>query len=347
MNRLASVNLLVLLCCASFANAQSSVEDALFQSSVTSLSQKQFAVADSGFKTLQELESPNPRGLMGRLQVRMAAKDVEGAIRLLQDELAKDPSNALLYMAMGDIAARAGRFDLALAQYQETLGKMKPGADDNLFLNGPGASADPVEQAVHILVGTEDTPRGLEGVYRRIAEVSLRKGDVKTSLAATTKMTAIHATGPNLTNLAVLLEMDGQKDSAAKAYKAALLANPNNGVALNNLAFLMSENGGDLDEALAYAKQGEVLLKGASEAADTVGWIYLKKGNTDIAITKFAQAFRVSPANKSYRDHLSQAFAKTSNGSPAVEALQEALKSQNNAENQKKILELLDRLSPK
>ncbi len=58
-------------------------------------------------------------------------------------------------------------------------------------------------------------------------------------------------------------------------------------MALNNLAFLMAETGGDLDDALTKAQRAKQLLPSLYEISDTLGWIYLKKNLADKAIDIF------------------------------------------------------------
>jgi Flp pilus assembly protein TadD len=46
--------------------------------------------------------------------------------------------------------------------------------------------------------------------------------------------------------LATLLDVAGQKQMAVASYRRAVQLQPNNAVALNNLAYLLSETGGSL-----------------------------------------------------------------------------------------------------
>jgi len=47
----------------------------------------------------------------------------------------------------------------------------------------------------------------------------------------------------------VVLDAAGAGPRARQVYEVVIKMDPTNGVALNNLAFLLSEHGGDLDDA--------------------------------------------------------------------------------------------------
>ena len=79
----------------------------------------------------------------------------------------------------------------------------------------------------------------------------------------------------------------GTLSEAKQAYEAALKLDANNAMGLNNLAFLIAENNGDLDDALTKAQKAKQLLPNTYEVADTLGWIYLKKNLRDNALEIF------------------------------------------------------------
>ena len=78
-----------------------------------------------------------------------------------------------------------------------------------------------------------------------------------------------------------------RRPEAKQVYEATLKLDPNNAVVLNNLAFLLAESGGDLDDALTKAQRAKQILPNLFEISDTLGWIYLKKNLADNAIDIF------------------------------------------------------------
>jgi tetratricopeptide (TPR) repeat protein len=333
----------VLLCVSSILYAQAPTQaNIFFESGISNLSEKKFAEADADFRKVQSAEPAGTRGIIGMVQVRMAAGRADEAVKLLQQLIAKDPSSPMLHLALGDIAARANQPDIALAQFRQAGSLMNEKSD--LYLNGPGGEKDPVAQAVHVLDEKPDGPRGLEGVYRRIAEVSFRKGDAKGALAAQEKMVSLNGSADNLANLGMLQDASGDKPGAAKSYRASLQQNPRNAIVLNNLAFLLAETGGNLDEALQDGLNAETILPSVPELSDTVGWIYLKKGMADAAFGRFADAYSRAPDRPSFREHLAKSMEQRTDKSADAEALRAALNASPGADNQKAILDLLKRM---
>lgn len=103
-------------------------------------------------------------------------------------------------------------------------------------------------------------------------------------------------------------------DAAGDSYRRALAANPNEDVAANNLAMLYAEHGrGNIDEAVRLAQ--EVVRRNPEVAgyADTLGWVYYKKGLYAPAAEQLQRAVTLSAKggqdNSVYRQHLALALA--------------------------------------
>ncbi len=82
-----------------------------------------------------------------------------------------------------------------------------------------------------------------------------------------------------------------QENAKAKeSYQRAIEANPNHAPALNNLAFMLSEEPGKLDEAFALATRARQAAPSDPSVADTVGWVHYKRRNFVPARALFAEA---------------------------------------------------------
>ena len=90
-----------------------------------------------------------------------------------------------------------------------------------------------------------------------------------------------------LSTLALSLDHTGNWTEAKQFYEASIRLDSNNAVALNNLAFLMVEHGGDLEDALVRPNAPNKLMPNLAEVSDTLGWIYLKKNIPEQAIDIF------------------------------------------------------------
>ena len=146
-----------------------------------------------------------------------------------------------------------------------------------------------------------------------------------------------------LGTLALALDTAGRKSDARQAYEAALKVEPNNGIALNNLAFLIADSGGDLEQALSLAQRAKRLLPNIPEVSDTLGMIYLRKNLSDNAIDIFRDLVNRDP-RPVFRLHLGMAFSQKGDKPRALEQLKEALKYNPAKEEKDKIQQMISRL---
>jgi tetratricopeptide (TPR) repeat protein len=110
------------------------------------------------------------------------------------------------------------------------------------------------------------------------------------------------------------------------------------------LAFLLAENGGDLNDAVTYAQRAKQLLPGLNEISDTLGWIYLKKNLSDNAIQIFQELVTKAPNNSTFRYHLGMAFSQKGDKPRAIKELQQALRSNPPKDEEGKIRDLISKL---
>lgn len=78
--------------------------------------------------------------------------------------------------------------------------------------------------------------------------------------------------------LAMIKESAGDRDAACAIYREIVGRNPNSTAALNNLAEILAEGGGEeLVEARSFAEQARNLAPNESAVADTLGWILYRQ----------------------------------------------------------------------
>src|SRR5205085_2944881 len=141
-----------------------------------------------------------------------------------------------------------------------------------------------------ISLAVDKKSRGAGDLYLRMGETCRRKGDFSGAITNLQKAREILPDNTvALATLALTLDSAGRKTEAKQAYEQCLKVDPRHAVVLNNLAYLLAENNGDLDQALTYAQRAKQLLPNLSEVSDTLGWIYLKKQLTDNAVQAFKE----------------------------------------------------------
>jgi len=135
-------------------------------------------------------------------------------------------------------------------------------------------------------------------------------------------------TGPHMM-LGTIYDMQKHYDLSEKHYRAALKVNPEFAPAANNLAYLLSNQSKDVDEALKYARIAKEKLPKDPAVMDTLGWIYYKKGLYDSAIAEFADSLVQLGDNATVNFHLGMAYYKKGENAKAKEQLEKALSLSN------------------
>lgn len=138
------------------------------------------------------------------------------------------------------------------------------------------------------------------------------------------------AKDPNSVQAHMMLGMIHQSrhefDKAQSRYEAILKLNPRFAPAANNLAWIMVEQGGNLDVALGHAQTAREANSNDPHIADTLGWLYYKKNAFLLAVNLLKESIEKLPNEPEVFFHYGMAQAKNNNAPEAKKALQTALK---------------------
>ena len=286
-----------------------------FQLGMVALAEGRYKDAEDSFKRAYELNPTNSRALMGIVETDLAQHKPDAAIQLLLAESKKAPNRIDLLVGLGMTSVRAGRYDDAIGYYQR------------------------------VLDGLDKDARSRGEVYLRMGDVYRLKGDDNNAIAMLQKArTVLPESEKVLNDLALTLDKAGRRPEAQKVYETIIRMNPNNGMALNNLAYLMVESGLDSDVALSYVQRAKQLLPDMPEVADTLGWIYLKKAQYDYAVNAFQDLVAKAPGHSTFHYHLAMAYKQKGDKGKAIEQLRDALKYNPTGEEHQKINDLLSQL---
>jgi tetratricopeptide (TPR) repeat protein len=286
----------------------------LFQLGVVDLALNRYRDAEAEFRRSYQLNPTSTQALMGLIEVNMQQNKTDEALKLIQAECAKHPDRLDLTVALGNVAVRAGQLDYGI-------------------------------QAFNKAITLTDEPAQRGDLYLRAGETYRRKGDAADAIQALQKARELLPKNlVVLSTLALVLDGAGRKLEAKPVYEAALELGPNNAVVLNNLAFLIAETGGDLDDALRKTRRAKELLPKLPEISDTLGWIYLKKNQTDLALDTFKQLVAEQPSHATFLLHLAMAYEQKGDKAHAREQLQEALRCNPSNADRAEIQRLLDKV---
>lgn len=126
-------------------------------------------------------------------------------------------------------------------------------------------------------------------------------------------------------NQALLLQLLNRKKEAIEDYNKVLNINPDNALALNNLAMAAAESGNNLDQAQSYAERAKKGAPNSPDVSDTLGYVYLQKNLNTQAAEIFRQNVQLHPDNPAFRFHLAMALLKQGDKQGAKEQAGKAL----------------------
>ncbi len=141
--------------------------------------------------------------------------------------------------------------------------------------------------------------------------------------------------------LASAYASDGDATAAMKEYRLLLGIAPEYVPALNDLAWLLSQNG-KLEEALEFAEKAYRLQPDIGVVLDTLGWIRFQLGDTKTALGLLRRAAEKMPEMADVQYHLAAALAKSGKKTESREILERILGSGHTFSSRKEAEQLLE-----
>jgi len=207
-------------------------------------------------------DSGNGRAAYGRGLALARLGQPDRAIPALSEAARLNAASALPDFARAQVLARSNRPAEALAAY------------DAAILRDPDmAEARRAKGA--LLVGLR-RPREAVPEFERV--LAREPGEVNALLG-----------------VAMAREALGEGRAAAEGYRAVLARFPDNPIALNNLAWLLAGERGELDEALRRAEGAVAALPEDASALTTLGWVRRQRGELAEAEAVLTRAVALQP----------------------------------------------------
>jgi tetratricopeptide (TPR) repeat protein len=340
---------------------------------------------DAVLQTAQEIIKADPSsgdGFLWKGVADVARKKYSDAQQDAEQAMQRLPENPAPYVLMGDIQLNQKHYPDALKFYQQALDKNPSSADalkGVIFTYSAQKEYDKAIAAANAQIAKSPNNSSF---YEQLGTVLYDgKKDLKGSEAALRKAIELDKNNSEaLLKLGKLLAEEGNIDQAlatfqqsikdnprevpfyvlsgelyekkkdwekAKAmYQQALGIVPDHPLASNNLAYVILEQGGNVDVAMGLAQTARRGMPDSPNAADTLGWAYYQKGIYQSAISQFQEALRLSekhgaPDDADLHYHLGLAYQKTKQTALARQQLEKALKlSPDNAEARKALSDL-------
>ncbi len=282
--------------------------DAQFQLGMLSMAEKNYKQSEAIFRGFYASSPTDPRSLAGLIEVLTIQQQGDAALNLLRAEITKAPDRTDLHLVYANTAARSNRLDIAETEFRQLVAKTPKSGDLNI----------------------------------RLGDVLRMKGDFDGALASYAKAKEIMPNDVNAyVRQAMVMESRGSVKEAKPIYEKILTLDPDNPVALNNVAYLLAEDGTNLDQALAHATRAKQRMPNHPDVNDTLGWIYIKKNLSDNAVSIFRDLTQKYPDKSTYHYHLGMALLQKGDKPSAKKSLEVALTKNPDNTEQSKIRELI------
>lgn len=128
-----------------------------------------------------------------------------------------------------------------------------------------------------------------------------------------------------MTQLGILYDKSGKKDSSNIVYEIALNLNPKDPLLNNNYAYSLAEQGKDLEKAMEMIETALGKEPAIPSYLDTYAWIQYKMGKYDIALEFVNKAIEHGGKSAEIFDHLGDIYIELGQSKNAADAWQKAL----------------------
>ncbi len=280
--------------------------NARYQLAMTNFLDGKYDVADQQFAA--SYKDGDDRGLLGLSDSHNTQRKYPEAIALIDAEMKKGKNENFFRYMLANTQAQAGQFNEAIANF------------DKLIAVSPK----------------------VEDLYIRLAETSMRAGEAEQAIAA---FNHAHDIAPNETfpmlRLGIIYEGMGRLEEARQQYESVLKIQPDQPIALNNLAFLKADAGTDLDQALTLAQRANQQAPDDLNVKDTLAYIYTRKGLTDEGLRMLRDIVAKRPDSATFRIHLAMALMQKGDKAEARKELAAAESNKPNNDERRKIKDLI------
>jgi tetratricopeptide (TPR) repeat protein len=274
---------------------------------------------------LRENEAYEGLAVAELARVELRAGGPEAALRSIEDsglELT-DPRNEPAARQWIGLLVATGRLDPARAWAEQVASSDSPSLQaaraDLLLELGKEAAARAAFDAA--LEADPESAAALAG----LGQLEQRAGDPEAALALFDRAVAADPDHANYAYLAATARLAlGRTDEAKSALRTLLRRHPEHVAACNDLAWLLAQEGEELDLALALAQRA-VRLDARPEVLDTLGWVRLRRGEIEPAVAAFERALAKQPEFSTARYHLGLALARRGDAEAARQAFDAAL----------------------
>jgi tetratricopeptide (TPR) repeat protein len=243
----------------------------------------------------------NPLGFFKLAVLEEQRKNPDAAIEKYRKVLTFDRDVLSPGRRLAQLVAGKEGLDSATKEIEKLRDASKNGKAEyslilgSLVLSKRGITKADVDRARSLFQEAIDSKPTLFQGYFALAALDVMSGQADSAISNYEKLVELQPKQiPPRMLLALTLERAKRYAEAAEQYKAILDLSPRFAPAANNLAWLMvAELNGNLEEALRLAQIAKEELPEVSNVADTLGWIYYKRGSARAALPFLEHAVEI------------------------------------------------------
>lgn len=257
------------------------------------LAQDKLDDALMGFSELLNSYPDPVRPLEEMVKIYLAGKQYEKAFSLCDDYLKQRPKDIRVSLIMANILIEQKKYE-------------------------------PAENILSTLIAQKSE---LDHSYMLMTRIYMIRQDYEAALRACRM--AIEINPQNIRaymKKAIIYKRIGNMNKAVDSYEDIFSTNEFYAPAANDLACLYADMNQNIDRALALALQVREFMPESPQAADTLGWVYLKKGSFLMARKYLREAIEWMPREPIFHYHLGKVFYEEKNFTRAKAELREAMR---------------------
>lgn len=258
--------------------------------------------------TASAIEPNNPEALVFKTAYLIKLQHYPEASELANKTDAMFPKLVLGKLLRGDVYLAEKKLDKALDSYQQAY-KIQPN-----------------DKVLFTIVDLMNTQKKLPEAIKLLDQALEKKP----------KNGAVHF------KLATVYQQLNDYPHAENHYQAILLEQPDNALALNNLAWLYSQQNNP--QAIELAKKAYANSPESTAIADTYGYILVKQGQPAEGLAVLEKTAALAPTVNDIQFHLAEAYAVNNNKDKALEILETITKAGQDYSERKAAVSLLDTL---
>ncbi len=310
---------------------------ALTARGIANLELGKFADAKSDLQEVATRSPNSPTAVVNLGKAFAAENDRSKAVELFEKALSMDTSNFDALSGFVNVSVSAGQTAQAHAKVDQMIvanaGRREVLAGLHFLKSTIFTAAKDEKAAENELTMAIDSDANYLPAYSAYASLLAARKDINAAIEQYQKVISISPSAPVYTLLGILEDARGGAAEAETYYRKALEIDPDSLIAANNLAWLIVETHGNLDEALQLATLAVNRNQEVAGFYDTLGYVYLKKGLFSPAVEQFRKAVALdekggSDKNPGYRIRLGNALARSGDKVAARREVESSLRYQ-------------------